>query len=252
MDKKRILLIDDDASLLDTLGDFLSIEGYEVISADCAEAGLKVLETENPDLIILDMSMPGMGGIGFLNEVSGSEGRTSHPVLVLTARANMAEFFAGMEVDGFIAKPCDPGDLLAEVGRIIFLRSSGQASSGSEGSVHRVLIAEDDGSMNAAMCRTFSHAGFQVDSVHKGPEVLERAVLSQPDVVVVKHVLSGMDGEMVASILKDMPNVAAVPVVLYGTGGNSVSGALSESIKAVVATNQPESILEATKDVLGI
>ena len=252
MDKKRILIIDDDPSLLETLSDFLSLEGYELLTADCGEAGLLVLETENPDLIILDMSMPGMGGIGFLNEISDAEGQTSHPVLVLTARANMAEFFSGMSVDGFIAKPCDPNDLLSEVGRIIFLRSVPHSVEGADGSVLKVLIAEDDGSQNAALCRAFTQAGFSVDSVHKGPEVLERAVLSHPDIVVVKHVLSGMDGEMVASILKDMQHVADVPVVLYDTGGASPGRQLSDTIKAVVATNQPENVVAAVKDVLGV
>ncbi|NQT93034.1 MAG: response regulator [Lentisphaerae bacterium] len=60
--KKRILLIDDDTSLLTTLSDFLSFEGYEVVTADSGEQGLRRLQTTEPDLIVLDMSMPGMGG----------------------------------------------------------------------------------------------------------------------------------------------------------------------------------------------
>ena len=100
--KKTILLIDDDTSLLVTLSDFLRFEGYDVTTADSGEQGLKRLKTLEPDLIILDMSMPGMGGIGFLKEIS-VVGKPKHPVLVLTARANMAEFFADIDVDGRIA-----------------------------------------------------------------------------------------------------------------------------------------------------
>lgn len=125
--KRKILIIDDDASLLTTLSDFLSFEGYDIATADSGEEGLARLESLTPDLIILDMSMPGMGGVGFLKAISDARGKPSHPVLVLTARANMAEFFANVDVDGFVAKPCDPNDLLMEVARIIFLRSGGGA-----------------------------------------------------------------------------------------------------------------------------
>jgi len=112
-EKRKILLIDDDTSLLVTLRDFLLFEGYEVATADSGEQGLKRLETFLPDLIVLDMSMPGMGGIGFLQRITRSDGAPRYPVLVLTARASMAEFFANVSVDGFIAKPCDPEDLLS-------------------------------------------------------------------------------------------------------------------------------------------
>ena len=114
--RRKLLLIDDDTSLLVTLRDFLEFEGYDVVTADSGEKGLEMLGTMKPDLIVLDMSMPGMSGVGFLKAISSADGKPAHPVLVLTARANMAEFFANVDVDGFVAKPCDPSDLLMELG----------------------------------------------------------------------------------------------------------------------------------------
>ena len=61
--KRNILLIDDDASLLATLGDFLESEGYGVHKAESGEQALAMLRVLKPDLIVLDMSMPGMGGM---------------------------------------------------------------------------------------------------------------------------------------------------------------------------------------------
>ena len=63
--KRTILIVDDDRSLLTTLSDFLAFEGYEVLTAESGEDGLRTLTDATPDLIILDMSMPGMGGVGF-------------------------------------------------------------------------------------------------------------------------------------------------------------------------------------------
>ena len=70
-----VLLVDDDTSLLVTLSDFLKFEGYHVVTADSGEEALRRLEEIRPDLIILDMSMPGMGGVGFLKAISSSGGR---------------------------------------------------------------------------------------------------------------------------------------------------------------------------------
>ena len=81
-DKKRILLIDDDTSLLLTLSDFLIHEGYQVVTANSGEQGLKRLDEVDPDLIILDMNMPGMGGVGFLREIS-SQGRDATGVRIM-------------------------------------------------------------------------------------------------------------------------------------------------------------------------
>ena len=216
-EKSKILLIDDDASLLVTLRDFLSFEGYEVITADSGEQGLERLKDYEPDLIIVDMSMPGIGGIGFLKAISGPTGKMKYSVLVLTARANMAEFFANVDVDGFVAKPCNPEDLLMEVARIIFLKkgSGSKKSTISAEPNKSILIGEDDSTVLSILTETFIQAGFDVESVAKGPEILEKAILSKPTAIVIKQNFTGMNGDVAASLLKEMPNTKEIPVVLY-------------------------------------
>lgn len=256
--KKKILLIDDDTNLLITLSDFLAFEDYDVTTADSGEEGLKKLKSLHPDLIILDMSMPGMGGIGFLKEISLANGKPRYPVLVLTARANMAEFFANVSVDGFIAKPCDPNDLLMEVGRIIFLRSGGDDDKveGKNRNVKKtVLIAEDDGGVRTRLVDVFSGAGYIVDSVAKGPEVLEKAIVQQPDVIVMKLVLSRMNGDAVAQMLKEMPNTSSIPIVLYdnssSAAGESKFTQAGTGIKQFVRSDDSKSLLAAVEKVTG-
>lgn len=253
--KSQVLLIDDDMSLLAMLSDFLKFEGYDVTTADSGEEGLERLETTVPDLIILDMSMPGMGGIGFLKAISDASGRPRFPVLVLTARANMAEFFADVEVDGFIAKPCDTDDLLMEVGRIIFLRR-GQREAELAGKLPRkkVLIAEDSEAIEDRLLSSFSERGYVVDTAGSGPEALEKAIVGRPGVIVMKLVLKGMNGDAVASMLKEMPNTCGIPVILY----DDSSSARPEvdyvrpggNVKALVRGNLSADILAACKRVL--
>jgi len=253
--KRQILLIDDDPSLLRTLSDFLRFEGYDVIKADSGEKGLEMLKTSSPDLIILDMSMPGMGGIGFLKAILDEDGKPSHPVLVLTARANMAEFFADVNVDGFIAKPCDPQDLLMEVGRIIFLRSGDELDESSAKQARwKLLLGEDDVNGGRRLTEWFASHGFVVELVTKGPEVLERAIVSRPDVIVMNTIMEGMNGSAVADMLKVMPNTKSIPVVLYDNSGAKLPSVDSNmsggGVVAVVASDEPAAIQIAVEKQL--
>lgn len=255
--KKRILLIDDDASLLITLSDFLKFEGYDVTTADSGEQGLKRLTKMTPDLIILDMSMPGMGGMGFLKEISSPEGQPEHPVMVLTARANLAEFFADVDVDGFVTKPCDPDDLLKEMARIILLRKGGASQTGREGHPEKmtVLIGEDDNLVSENLISAFTDAGFIVDSALKGPEVLEKAIVQKPDVLVIKLVFANMNGDAVAGMLQQMPHTKGIPIVLYDDSGSQAPESkyteAGVGIKQFVRNNNSVTLLAAVNKIVG-
>lgn len=254
--KRKILLIDDDASLLRTVSDFLRFEGYEIVTAESGEKGLDVLEITEPDLIILDMSMPGMGGVGFLKSILGPDGKPTYPVLVLTARANMAEFFANIDVDGFIAKPCDPQDLLMEVGRIIFLRSGDEFESSSKSQKSRkLLVGESDSKIGRRLVDWFAARGFVAELVDKGPDVLERAIVTHPDCVVMNAILAGMNGRAVADLLGTMPGTKGVPVVLYDESGIKLPetsvNVFGGGVAAVLASSEPSVLQDAVSKVLG-
>lgn len=255
-EKSKILLIDDDASLLVTLRDFLSFEGYDVVTADSGEQGLERLKNYDPDLIIIDMSMPGMGGIGFLKAISGPNGEMPHSVLVLTARANMAEFFADVDVDGFVAKPCNPEDLLMEVARIIFLKKgAGKRKSDISAEPNKnILIGEDDKVVLDSLTDFFVRAGYDVESVGKGPEILEKAILCKPAAIVIKRIFTGMNGDIIAGLLKEMPNTKEIPVVLYDNGDLSTPESKyvykGSGTKKFVRTHYGPDLLAAVKSVL--
>ncbi|MDP6631546.1 MAG: response regulator [Kiritimatiellia bacterium] len=245
-EKNTILLIDDDTSLLVTLSDFLRSEGYEVVTADSGEQGLKQLKTLEPNLIILDMSMPGMGGIGFLKEIT-VDGKPKHPILVLTARANMAEFFADVDVDGFVAKPCAPEDLLMEVGRILFLRAGQEEDVGATSSPVKVLLGEDDAMLASKIEAELEGAGMLVSLVEQGPEMIEQAILQRPDVILCKQVLAKMNGDAVADMLRAMPNARAIPVVLYDDTGHLKDDVRPTGVSHVVLSEDPKALLSAVK-----
>ena len=214
--KRKLLLVDDDPSLLETLGDFLRFEGYEVLCAASGEDALIKMRPFQPDLIILDMGMPGMGGTGFLDRVTNPDGSTLAPVLVLTARASMAEYFANRQIAGFIAKPCDPADLLMEVGRILFMTANVGFHAAAPKAARRLVVAEGDPALRQTLLSEFTSAGFVVEAVATGTEALEVCVTVKPAAVVMRLELDGMSADEVVAMLKRLPNTRETKAVVYG------------------------------------
>lgn len=216
MNKRKLLLVDDDPSLLETLGDFLSFEGYDVLCAVSGEDALIKMRPFQPDLIVLDMGMPGMGGTGFLDRITNPDGLTLCPVLVLTARASMAEYFADKQIAGFLAKPCDPPDLLMEVSRILFETANAGRVAAVVSSLRRLVVAESDSALRQTLEVEFTQAGFEVKTVGTGPEALEACVTLRPHALVMRLELADMSADEVVAMLRRLPTTRETLAVVYG------------------------------------
>ena len=81
---KKILFVEDDPTLQETLGEVLKGEGFEVLQALDGEEGLKLASEKNPDLILLDLNLPKISGFEVLGLLKGAEGTKNIPVIVLT------------------------------------------------------------------------------------------------------------------------------------------------------------------------
>ena len=110
----KILIVDDETRIVDILQYNLRKEGYETISANDGETGLKLALTENPDLVLLDLMMPGLDGY----EVCSRIRKVSQvPVIMLTAKAEEADKVMSFELgaDDYITKPFGVREMLARV-----------------------------------------------------------------------------------------------------------------------------------------
>jgi len=122
----RILVIDDEPEMVRGLRDNLSYEGYEVLTAREGREGLATALKELPDLIILDIMMPGMSGWDVCRELRKKE--VHIPIIMLTARGQEADTVMGLELgaDDYITKPFSVRELLARVRAV--MRRPGQRS----------------------------------------------------------------------------------------------------------------------------
>jgi DNA-binding response OmpR family regulator len=116
---KTILLVDDDVNLQAMIKIILKTKNYNVIVGNNGLEGLEQLKTVKPDLIILDLNMPKMGGLEFHQRIRDENNKPKYPVLILTARANMEDIVNLLPVDGFMSKPFEIKDLLKQVEIII-------------------------------------------------------------------------------------------------------------------------------------
>lgn len=118
---KRLLVVDDDASLLMAVSETLRAEGYVVVTARRgAEALVRVAE-RTPDLIISDIRMPGMDGYQLARNLRSAPHTRLIPVVFLTAKDEIADRIAGFRsgVDAYVTKPFEPEELLAIVAGIL-------------------------------------------------------------------------------------------------------------------------------------
>ncbi len=111
---KKVLVIEDEPTLLRILQSYLEKEGYAVISAMRGDTGFDLSLTENPDLILLDLNLPGMDGI---DVARGILKQKSIPIIMITARVEESDKLLGLELgaDDYISKPFSPREVVARV-----------------------------------------------------------------------------------------------------------------------------------------
>jgi len=143
MDKKRILIVDDEPDLVETLKVRLGQENYECLAANDGHNGLELALTQKPDLVILDIMLPGIDGFEVCRRIK-SDASTSHvPVLILTARADDASRLSGYEsqADDYLTKPFSVRELVRRVRAV--LRRVGPAREEEADTSHEATLRFD-------------------------------------------------------------------------------------------------------------
>jgi len=125
----HVLVIEDDAKIARLLLDYLRNEGYEASSEADGRVGLRQVEQSSPDLVILDLMLPGLDGIGVCKAVRRF---SDVPVLMLTARVDEVDRLLGLDTgaDDYVCKPFSPREVMARV-RALLRRAEGRVSTSS-------------------------------------------------------------------------------------------------------------------------
>ena len=126
--RERILVVEDEPDILEVIRHNLAREGFRVTPSRDGEQGLESARKEAPDLILLDLMLPGLDGLGLCRRLRR---QSSLPILFLSARGTEDDTVAGLEegADDYVAKPFSPRELMARVHAL--LRRAGAAGAGA-------------------------------------------------------------------------------------------------------------------------
>jgi two-component system cell cycle response regulator len=256
--KERILLVDDEVINLDLFEAILTEEGYETVCANDGKEALEAVAAARPDLLLLDLMMPGMSGLEVCRRLKESPLTADIPIIVVTALGQVATKEAALTsgADDFVAKPVRPDDLRARVSAMLKVRRIRSELDRTLAYLHeleatrharrrttleevtaattvppqvlptpmRVLLVEDE-----AMTREFYgdllvEHGFEVYVASSGPEGLEMVGRHALDAVVLDIVMPGMSGLEVLQKLHEQD--VNLPVVIL-TGHVSSQNAIA-------------------------
>lgn len=138
MAKAKILVVDDEAKIVDLIRLYLEKDDYQVITAGAGRQAVELFQKEKPDLMVLDIMLPGMDGLEICRAVRRQSGI---PIIMLTARNEDVDKLMGLELgaDDYITKPFSPRELVARV-RAVLRRTRGEIAPSRLIAVGKLVI----------------------------------------------------------------------------------------------------------------
>jgi DNA-binding response OmpR family regulator len=210
MNKKRILIIDDEADFAKMLQTRLQVEGYEVLVAEDGIKGIQLARRDRPDLIILDVMMPGMDGHTVCDMLKKSTMTWAIPIIYLTARSGQADELLAMEKGAkyFLTKPYNPGMLLEMVRSAFLEREEAAATPG------KVLVIDQDLNFVDEIEAKLKMAGYEVFLAPTALEGLRTARSVEPDVILIDFATSQSDSHATLKLMGQDSALRRIPFLI--------------------------------------
>jgi CheY-like chemotaxis protein len=199
--QRHVLVVEDDQNIAQLIGHHLKDGGYEVSTVGSAEDALLTARRQRPDLITLDIYLPGADGFELLQRLKSDEVTADIPVVIVSVLPDKKQGLRLGAVD-YMTKPIDEHVLLDMVGRIL-------AQAG------KVLVVDDDRDTLDLLRQALNAQGFEVLTTGSGRRAMQLARQEKPDLILLDLKLpGGMDGYQVLTQLKQSEDTANIPVIV--------------------------------------
>ena len=200
-----VLVIDDDANVRDLMSRYLSKEGFHVETAATGEDGLHLAQALQPDVITLDVLMPGANGWSILAALKAQPLLADIPVIIMSIVDSKNQGFALGAAD-YLTKPIDYRRLIKLLQHYHPQRPDCPAG--------QVLIVEDDPTTRLMFRRIFEKEGWQAQAAQNGRFALEELERSAPDLILLDLMMPEMDGFQLITQLRRHPQWRSIPVIV--------------------------------------
>ncbi len=199
--RHRVLVVEDDANIAQLISHHLQAGGYQVATVGRAEEALQAARRERPDLITLDIYLPGTDGFKLLQTLKSDDVTADIPVVIVSVLADKKHGLRLGAVD-YLTKPIDERLLMETVTRVL---------SGAG----KVLIVDDDRDTSELLRQALNGMGFQVRTTISGRRAMQLVREEKPDLILLDLKLPGeMDGYQVLTQLKRSTDTASIPVIV--------------------------------------
>ncbi len=202
-----VLVVDDDPDILEGIMAVLETQPYRLKTARDGKECLELIETEIPDLLILDLLMPRMDGFAVIKELRGSSKYANLSIVILTTviedasrRRYELETGMGMDVQDYIEKPVAPTELLRRVKAIL--------------EQPYILVVDDDPDILEGITTVLESQPYKLQTARNGQQCIEMIGKKMPDLLILDLLMPKMDGFAVIRNLRKNPQYAELPIVV--------------------------------------
>lgn len=234
----RVLVVDDILPNVKLLEAKLTSEYYDVLTAMNGEEALKKVAEESPDIVLLDVMMPGMDGFEVCTRIKSSPESAHIPVVMVTALTDVQDKVRGLEsgADDFLSKPINDMALMARVRSLVRLKMSTDEWRMRENTANQLGVVDDNAtamseSTEKANILVIEDKDFELRKIEdtldedhhavmaadSGAEAMELIASHDYDVILVSLNLDNEDGLRLCSHLKSNERSRAVPIMMLGT-----------------------------------
>jgi len=198
----KVLIIDDDPAMREAVSRMLAKEGFWPVAAAGGEEGLTAARTLKPDIITLDVAMPGMDGWEVLTVLKSDPELQTIPVVLITMMDGREKGYALGATD-FLAKPVAREDLLKLLGKYV-----------QDKPALPVLVVEDNKDSREGLARILEGDGWSVNTAGDGLEAMAFLEGHQPGVMILDLMMPHMDGFKLVAEMQAHPGWSAIPIII--------------------------------------
>jgi len=233
----RVLVVDDILPNVKLLEAKLTSEYYDVITAMDGEEALRMIEADSPDLVLLDVMMPGMDGFEVCSRIKEAPSSAHIPVVMVTALTDAEDKVRGLEAgaDDFLSKPINDTALMARVRSLVRLKMTTDEWRVRENTANQlgvvdaasnvmteaadkadILVIEDRDYEERKIVDTLAEDEHRLTCVQSGVDLMEKVAQSKYDLIVVSLNLQSEDGLRLCSHLRSNEKTRLTPILMIG------------------------------------